>query len=86
MPYAVVIKRQAQKKLAALAEDESERLLLKIKALALNPGDPSLDIKKLAASPFWRLRVGNWRVIYDRQDSVRIIAIEKIKARGDAYK
>jgi mRNA interferase RelE/StbE len=36
--------------------------------------------------PFFRLRVGDWRVIYDWQDAVRIIAIEKIKPRGDAYK
>jgi mRNA interferase RelE/StbE len=30
--------------------------------------------------------VGGWRVIYDRDDAVRVIAIEKIKPRGDAYK
>lgn len=47
---------------------------------------PDLDIKKLEGEPFWRLRVGGWRVIFDRQDEVRIIAIEKIKPRGDAYK
>ncbi len=57
-----------------------------MKALAANPDDPALDISKLAGSIYWRLRVGSWRVIYDRQDALRIIAIEKIKPRGDAYK
>ncbi len=33
-----------------------------------------------------RLRVGSWRVIFDRQDELKVIAIEKIKPRGDAYK
>ncbi len=31
---------------------------------------------------YWRLRVGDWRVIYDQQDEVRVVSIEKIKARG----
>lgn len=54
--------------------------------LGRNPDDETLDIKKLEGEPFFRLRVGNWRVIFDRQDVVRIIAVEKIKPRGDAYK
>lgn len=33
-----------------------------------------------------RLRVGQWRVIFERDDEVKIIAIEKIKPRGDVYK
>ena len=86
MPYAIQIRRQAQKKLASLPEGERERLVLKIKALGNNPDDQALDAKKLTASPFWRLRVGSWRVIYDRQDALKIIAIEAIKPRGNAYK
>ena len=86
MPYAIQICRQAQKKLASLPEGERERLVLKIHALGNDPDDKALDVKKLAASPFWRLRVGGWRVIYDRQDALKIIAIEAIKPRGDAYK
>lgn len=46
----------------------------------------SYDIKKLECEPYFRLRVGSWRVIYGWRDVVRIITIEKIKPRGDAYK
>ncbi len=54
--------------------------------LGRNPDDDALDIKKLEGSPYFRLRVGSWRVIFERQDTIRIIAVEKIKPRGDAYK
>lgn len=43
-------------------------------------------IKSLQGEPYHRLRVGSWRIIFDRKDDVKIIAIEKIKPRGDAYK
>jgi mRNA interferase RelE/StbE len=43
-------------------------------------------VKRLQGEPYYRLRVGDWRVIFDRQDAVKIIAIELIKPRGDAYK
>lgn len=86
MPYAVLIKRQAKKKLVSLSWPDRARIAEKIHQLGLNPSNPDLDIKKLEGEPFWRLRVSGWRVIFDRQDEVRIIAIEKIKPRGDAYK
>lgn len=54
--------------------------------LSCNPDSRTLDIKKLTGEIYWRLRVGNWRVIFDRDDEVQIIKIERIKARGDVYK
>jgi mRNA interferase RelE/StbE len=86
MPYTIKIKRQAGKKLASISKPEREAITEKITALGQNPDDDALDTKKLAASRYWRLRVGSWRVIYDRHDDLKIIAIEKIKPRGDAYK
>lgn len=86
MAYALVIKQQAKKKLQSLFRIERVRIAEHIQLLGLNPDDPVLDIKKLVGEPYYRMRVGNWRVIFDRQDEVRIIAIEKIKPRGDAYK
>lgn len=86
MTYALVIKQQAKKKLQSLSRIERVRIAEHIQLLGLNPDDPVLDIKKLVGEPYYRMRVGNWRIIFDRQDKVRIIAIEKIKPRGDAYK
>ena len=86
MPDKVFMRRQAQKKLQSLPGNERFRLAEKINQLGHNPDDPALDTKRLAGVPLHRLRVGNWRIIYERQDSVQIIAIEKIKSRGDAYK
>ena len=86
MPYQILIRRQAQKKLQRLPRDERLRLAEKINQLGENPDDPALDIKRLSGVPLHRLRVGDWRIIYERQDAVQVIAIEKIKPRGDAYK
>lgn len=86
MPYTLIIKRQAKRKLESLPRAERVRIAEKIYRLGENPDDPELDVKRLEGEPFWRLRVGGWRVIYDRQDELKIIAIERIKPRGDAYK
>ena len=84
--FNVVIRRQAQKKLKSLSRPDRARIAEKIYQLGSNPDDPALDVKRLQDEPYYRLRVGDWRVIFDRQDAVRIITIERIKPRGDAYK
>ncbi len=86
MPYALLIRRQARKKLQSLPRGERARVAEKINQLGQNPDDPLLDIKPLSGLSLYRLPVGAWRVIFGRQDEVRVIAIEKIKPRGDAYK
>jgi mRNA interferase RelE/StbE len=86
MPYTVTIHREASRKLKSLNTTDRARITEKIVMLGDNADDPRLDAKRLAAQSAYRLRVGNWRVIYVRLDTLRIISIEKIKARGDAYK
>ena len=85
-PYSLLIRFQAKKKPQGLPRSERFRIAEKLEQLGRNPDDSLLDIKKLEGEPYFRLRVGNWRIIFERHDVVRIIAIEKIKPRGDAYK
>jgi len=86
MSYTVKIKRQARRKLKSLGKKDRLRITDAISSLGIDPDDATLDIKQLTGSSLWRLRVGGWRILYDRQDYMKIIKIEKIKPRGDAYK
>jgi mRNA interferase RelE/StbE len=86
MSYELVINKQARKALKSLSRINRNRITEKIVMLGRNPDDTSLDIKRLQGEPYYRLRVGQWRVIFDRNDELKIIAIEKIKPRGDVYK
>jgi mRNA interferase RelE/StbE len=78
--------KQAKKKLESLQRSERARLTDKINDLGYNPDDPTLDVKRLVGEPYYRLRVGDWRIIFDREDVLKIISVEKIKSRGDVYK
>jgi mRNA interferase RelE/StbE len=86
--YAITIHKQAQKKLLSLATPDRHRIAEAIAQLGDDPDDARLSVKKMQgyAADTWRLRVGGWRVIYARDDAVRVIAIERIGARGDVYK
>ena len=86
MRYEIFIKKQAKKTLLSLGRTDRNRIAEKIKHLGNNPDDPKLDIKPLHDDIYYRLRVGQWRIIFDRDDGIKIIGIEKIKPRGDAYK
>lgn len=45
---------------------------------------PSGDVKKLRGTNLYRLRVGDYRIIFDRRGN--IIFVEKIDSRGEVYK
>jgi mRNA interferase RelE/StbE len=47
---------------------------------------PAGDVKRLVGSVgLWRLRVGDWRVIFRRDEENRVIIVVTVSARGSAY-
>jgi mRNA interferase RelE/StbE len=84
--YTLLIKKQAKKALQSVPQPDRARITEKIVLLGQDPDNANLDIKKLQGKPYFRLRVGQWRIIFDRDNEVKIISIEKIKPRGGAYK
>ena len=85
MSYTLEIKKQVQKKLKSLDKPTQLRIIDKLNDLGYNPDDPSLDIKKMVGESFYRLRVGDWRIIFEREDVLRIISVEKLNSRGSIY-
>jgi mRNA-degrading endonuclease RelE of RelBE toxin-antitoxin system len=81
---AVRLKRVAAEQLAALpdhARDEVEQLLLRIQADPERVGIPLLG--RLRGR--WRARVGGYRVLYRIIDDGRVVIVDAIRLRRDAY-
>ena len=47
--------------------------------------DPSLDMSKLTGEETWRVRVGDWRVVFERDEAARQIIVVRVLPRGRAY-
>ena len=83
MEYEVLILRRAQKHLANLPTQNYSRIRDLILALASNPR-PS-GCKKLTGREGWRVRSGDYRVIYEIDEAERRVTIMDIGHRKDIY-
>lgn len=80
--YQVVIKKPAKKFIDRLPDHEKRRIVAAIERLPNNG-----DIKKLqGASGYYRLRVGDYRIIYTVDNGALIICVVAAGNRGDIYK
>ena len=83
--YELKYRRQARNYLARLPLKIKSVIVNNLHELAANPNNPSLDIDILKGRKGFRLRVGQYRIIYTRQDDQLIIEVVKIRTRGDIY-
>ncbi len=79
--YRIKFERAAQKFLDK--QDKRQRLRLYKAVYKLPDGT---DIKKLRGHNLYRLRVGNYQILYMIDDEIYLINIENIHNRGDVYK
>ena len=84
--YELKYRRQARNYLARLPVKIKSVIVNNLHELAANPDSASLNIDILKGREGFRLRVGQYRVIYTRQDDQLIIEVVKIRPRGDIYK
>jgi mRNA interferase RelE/StbE len=83
--YQVKFTKTAFKNLKKIQREDQQKILNQIELLAASP-DQKSSVKKLTNSAHYRLRVGNYRIIFDREDILKIIDIIDILHRKDAYK
>ncbi len=84
--YQLKYRRQARNYLAGLPFKIKSRIIDKLHEIKDNPDDPTLDVDKLKGESGYRLRVGQYRIIYTRREDQLIIEVVKIRSRGDIYK
>ncbi len=83
--YTLKLNKQADKFLRKLSQPLSQCIKTKLLELARDPYSTQLDIVKLKNRDGYRLRVGEWRVIYDLQNEELVILVLKIAPCGGAY-
>jgi mRNA interferase RelE/StbE len=82
--YKIEIKKSAVKELNNLPVNELKKIVQKIQNLADNPRPPGC--KKLSGEEKYRIRSGNYRVLYIIDDNILIIYIVKIGHRREVYR
>jgi mRNA interferase RelE/StbE len=75
----------AVKALLRMPRDEARRVRGKLDRLARDPCAMP-GVKQLTGHPGFRLRIGDWRVLYILHDQRIVIHVIRIARRGDAYR
>jgi len=83
--YRIVLERAAEKDMARLSSEMHDRVIGAIQRLANNPRPPGS--RKLAGSKNdWLIRVGDYRVVYEIADHIRIVRVNRVRHRREVYR
>ena len=82
--YQIMFSRPARKELESLSVEVNKRIFPKIVALASDPR-PDGCRKLVGEENLWRIRVGDYRIIYSIDDDIRTLDIITVRHRSKAY-
>lgn len=85
MAYLVTFKAAALKELEKLPKPVARSALAKATALATNPRPPGC-IKLAGSTNMWRIRVGDYRIVYVIHDASKTIDVRIVAHRRDVYR
>jgi len=84
MAYAVLLQPSARKEFLALPPNIAKKIATSLQMLGDNPR--SHQSIKLSGTEAYRLRVGDYRILYEIDDSTRSVTVLRIKHRREAYR
>ena len=84
--YELQYSKTAIKKLRKIPKNLVKRIQQKLLEIAKNPSKDHPNAKKLVGRDGYRLRVGDWRVIYEIDNDKIVILVLTIDTRGGVYK
>jgi len=84
MPYKIVLVKSAVKELENLLPKTHDKVIEHLRQIEANPR--VFGAEKLTAREAYKLRVGNYRIIYEIDDSKREVKILMVEDRRQVYK
>ena len=82
--YRITIKKSAAKELEALPKKDLQRIIKRIQTLAQNPRPDGSQ--KLSGKEQYRVRQGDYRIVYSIEDKDSLVDIFKIGHRQEIYR
>ena len=86
MAYRVQWWPVARKQLASLEAPAQTRIVAAVGALAANPRPHGIKRIRVRTRDLWRIRVGNYRVIYEIRDAALLVLVAKVGHRREVYR
>jgi mRNA interferase RelE/StbE len=83
--YTITFARSARRELESLENETVDRIFARIESLSEHPR-PRDCVKLRGRKDLWRLRVGDYRVIYAIDDGERVVDIIAVRHRREAYR
>jgi len=82
--YRLLVKPSAVKEIEALPRQDRPRIVAKISSLARDPRPPGSE--KLSGRDQYRLRQGDYRILYEIQDLDLVVVVVKVGHRREVYR
>lgn len=82
--YKIFIRKVASDELARIPKKDGARIVNRIRSLAIDPRPRGAE--KLSARGSLRIRQGDYRIIYNIDEKVRMVAVEKVGHRREIYR
>ena len=82
--YKLKIKRSAAKEIGDLRKADCQRVIAKIQVLAGNPRPNGCE--KLSGAEKYRIRQGDYRILYEIDDTTKLVTIVKVGNRREVYR
>ena len=82
--YSVLFRKSVRRDFGPVPKKDVKRIMDRIKSLADNPRPPGCE--KLSAGERYRLRQGDYRIVYSIQDNGRTVRIVKVGHRREVYR
>ncbi len=84
MSYQILVSRQAEKEMAKIPKPFYQKIKQAILSLSINPRP--VGCKKLQGRDGYRVRIGDYRIVYDIDDKIITVQILTVMNRKDVYR
>jgi len=82
--YNIVVRKSVAKDLDRIPKKDVRKILQAIRSLTDNPRPP--QSKKLSGQERYRIRQGNYRILYSIEDDILTVCVVKVRHRRDVYR